>query len=171
MVSGMDWSRWFRHVFATRRALHRAFPPATLDVIERAIVESERGHGAELRFAVENALDPGDVRRDMTPRERALEVFAGLGVWDTESNNGVLIYVLLADQDVEIVADRGYNGRVSREDWQAVCLEMERHFREGRFEEGSIAGVNGVGEIVTRHFPLLEGGKNPDELPNRPTLL
>jgi uncharacterized membrane protein len=107
----------------------------------------------------------------MAPRERALEVFAGLGVWDTESNNGVLVYVLLADHDVEIVADRGYNGRVSLEDWQAVCVEMERHFREGRFEEGSIAGVNGVGGIVTRHFPLQEGSRSRDELPNRPTLL
>ena len=125
----MDWSRWFRHLFATRRTLHRAFPPATLDAIERAIVESERSHGAELRFAVENALEPGDIRRDMAPRERALEVFAGLGVWDTESNNGVLIYVLLADHDVEIVAattaaSPARTGRRSAPKWNVILAKV-----------------------------------------------
>lgn len=167
----MDWSRWFRHVFAGRRALDKAFPAATLDAIESAIIESERSHGAEIRFAVEGALDPGEIRRSISPRDRALEVFAALGVWDTEGNNGVLIYVLLADHDVEIVADRGYNERVSPAEWQAVCEEMERCFREGRFEEGSVQGVRGVGRLAARHFPPPAGGRIRDELPNRPTLL
>ena len=167
----MDWSRWFRHLFATRRTLHRAFPPATLDAIERAIVESERSHGAELRFAVESALEPGDIRRDMTPRERALEVFAGLGVWDTESNNGVLIYVLLADHDVEIVADRGFNGRVPAAEWERACDAMQREFRAGRHAEGVVAGVEAVGRIIAAHFPQRPGQRDQDELPNRPTLL
>jgi uncharacterized membrane protein len=167
----MDWSRWFRHVFAGHRALNKAFPSATLDAIEAAITESERTHGAEIRFAVEGALDPAELRNSLTPRDRALEVFAALGVWDTEANNGVLIYVLLADHDVEIVADRGYNDRVTLAQWQAVCEEMERCFRDGRFEDGSVHGVRGVGRLVAQHFPPGAGGRDRNELPNRPMLL
>jgi uncharacterized membrane protein len=138
----MDWKRWFRHVFATRGELRRAFSEQDLDAIERAVDESELSHSGEIRVAVEGALEPGEVWHGKTPRERALEIFAALGVWDTEANNGVLIYVLLADRDVEIVADRGFNGR-----------------------------VEDVGKIIARHFPQLPGQRDEDELPNRPRLL
>jgi len=86
-------------------------------------------HSGEIRVAIEGALEPGEVWHGKTPRERALEVFAALGVWDTEANNGVLIYVLLADRDVEIVADRGFNGRVPDSEWQAACEDIRREFR------------------------------------------
>jgi uncharacterized membrane protein len=167
----MDWRRWFRHLFALQRALHRAFPPAALDAIELAIDESERTHTGEIRFAIESALEPGDVWSGKTPRERALEVFAGLGVWDTDANNGVLIYVLLADHDVEIVADRGYNLRVGSDRWSAICDDMEQHFRGGRFQQGAVTGVKAVGQLIAAHFPHRPGGPDRDELPNRPALL
>jgi uncharacterized membrane protein len=167
----MDWGRWFRHLFATRGALNRAFPPASLDRIERAIEESEAHHSGEIRFAIEGALEPGEVWRGKVPRARALEVFAALGVWDTEANNGVLIYVLLADQDVEIVADRAYNGRVSAAEWAAVCEDIQREFRVGRFGDGAVVGVEDVGRIIAKHFPRRAGQQDRDELPNRPTLL
>jgi len=167
----MDWARWFRHVFATRTALRRAFPAGSLEAIERAIDESEKLHRGEIRFAIEGALEPGDIRADKSPRARALEVFSGLGVWDTAENNGVLIYVLLADHDVEIVADRGYNDCVAHEEWRAVCDHMEEEFRAGRFREGALAGVEDVGRIVARCFPQLPGQRDEDELPNRPALL
>jgi len=167
----MDWGRWFRHVFATRRALRRAFSVESLGAIERAIDESERRHAGEIRVAIESALEPGDVWRGKLPRERALEVFAALGVWDTDANNGVLIYVLLADHDVEIVADRGFNGRVAPAEWTSVCEDMERQFRAGRFREGAVVGVEDVGRIVGRHFPQRPGEGDRDELPNRPVLL
>jgi uncharacterized membrane protein len=167
----MDWSRWFRHLFATRYALHRAFSPRALDAIELAIDESERHHSGEIRFAIEGALEPGEIWRGKTPRERALEVFAALGVWDTAANNGVLIYVLLADRDVEIVADRGFNDRVSPAEWQAVCADMEREFRVARYSEGGVVGVADVGRIISRHFPQIPGQRDEDELPNRPALL
>jgi uncharacterized membrane protein len=167
----MDWGRWFRHVTARERALHRAFPPAALDAIERAIDESERSHSGEIRFAIESALEPGRVWHGMTPRERALEVFAALGVWDTEVNNGVLIYVLLADHDVEIVADRGFNAAVAAERWSAICHDMEQHFRAGRFQEGAVAGVRAVGALIAAHYPPSASGRDRDELPNRPALL
>jgi uncharacterized membrane protein len=167
----MDWRRWFRHLFATRKALHRAFPAESLDAIERAVDASELAHSGEIRFAVEGALEPGEIWHGKPPRARALEVFAALGVWDTAENNGVLIYVLLADQDVEIVADRGFNERVTPEEWSAVCERMEREFRAGRFREGAVAGVEDVGRIIARHFPQRPGQRDEDELPNRPALL
>ncbi len=167
----MDWKRWFRHLFATRAALRRAFPPGTLTSIETAIAESERHHSGEIRVAIEAGLDPHHVRRGHSPRERALEVFAHLAVWDTDANNGVLVYVLLADRDVEIVADRGYNGRVSAEEWGSVCKAMESSFRAGRFEQGTLEGIARVSDLVAVHFPAGPGARNPDELPNRPALL
>jgi uncharacterized membrane protein len=167
----MDWKRWFRHVFAMRSSLHRAFPAEALDAIERAIDESELLHRGEIRFAIEGALEPGQVWRGKAPRARALEVFAALGAWDTAENNGVLIYVLLADHDVEIVADRGFNDGVTREEWSAVCDHIEGEFRAGRFREGAVAGVQDVGRLVARLFPQRPGEPDRDELPNRPTLL
>jgi uncharacterized membrane protein len=167
----MNLARWFRHLFATRRTLHKAFPPSTLDAIEAEIASSETRHDGEIRFAVESALEPGELRRDKSPRERAMEVFAGLGVWDTEENNGVLIYVLFVDHDVEIVADRAYNGRVTQAQWSAVCRCMERHFRDGNFEAGALAGVRAVDELIAPLYPPASAPRKRDELPNRPALL
>ena len=167
----MDWSRWFRHVFATRRSAVRAFPPEALGAIEAAVDASERLHSGEIRVAIEGSLEPGEIAAGKSPRARALEVFAALGVWDTEANNGVLVYVLLADRDVEIVADRGFNGRVTAAQWAAVCEDMEREFRAGRFASGVIVGVEDVGRIIGAHYPQRPGQRDEDELPNRPTLL
>jgi uncharacterized membrane protein len=167
----MNWGRWFRHLFAFDHTMHRAFPPAALDAIELAIDESERVHTGEIRFAIESALEPGRVWHGTTPRERALEVFAALGVWDTQANNGVLIYVLLADHDVEIVSDRGFNAKVNADRWTAICDDMEQYFRAGRFQEGAVAGVKAVGKLMAAHYPQPPGGHDRDELPNRPTLL
>jgi len=107
--------------------------------------------------------------RDLPPRTRALQVFGQFGVWNTEHNNGVLIYVLMADHDVEIVADRGIASRVPQAEWDAVCRQMEHHYREGRFRDGSVVGILGVGALLGRHFP----GRRPsdNELPNQPVLL
>jgi uncharacterized membrane protein len=167
----MNWSRLFRHLRATRRELRRAFPLSTLQAVEDAVAASELTHGAEIRFAIESALEPGDIRHGKTPRARALEVFTTLGVWDTEDNNGVLIYVLLADQDVEIVADRGLNGRVTAEEWSAVCHAMERSFGSREFEAGALEGVRRVGELLASHFPPQPGRRDENELPNRPAVL
>ena len=167
----MDWSRWFRHTFATGGAVRRAFPPQTLASIEAGIDASERLHCGEIRVAIEGALEPSEIARGKAPRERALEVFAALGVWDTDANNGVLIYVLLADRDVEIVADRGFNDRVAAAEWREVCDRIEREFRAGRFEHGMLAGVGEVGRIIGAHYPQRPGQRDEDELPNRPAIL
>ena len=149
------------------------FPKSTLDAIEAAVGRAERTHAGEIRFAIETSLAPLHVLNEVSARTRALEVFARLRVWDTAHNNGVLIYVQLADRDVEIVVDRGFEGQVSPAEWEAVCRLMEEHFRAGRFQAGSIAGVDAVGTLLARHFPPTPGGSVAayNQLPDRPTLL
>lgn len=162
--------RWLRHLSTGAIVRQRAFPKSTLDAIERAIRDAESSHPGEIRFAVESALSISQLWQGMTPREVATSAFSQLGVWDTEHNNGVLIYVLLADRDVEIVTDRAVGeGRVPQSEWQSVCDRMRDHFRQGQFELGAIEGVRAVAEVLSRYPP-----DRPDvgnELPNAPVLL
>jgi uncharacterized membrane protein len=168
----MQFKRLLRHVTATHWRTRLKFPASTLDAIEQAIARAERAHGGEIRFAIETALNPQHILKQIAPRARALDVFAHLRVWDTEANNGVLIYVQLADRKVEIIADRGIAARVSEAEWQAACGLMEEHFRAGRFQAGAIAGVEAVGQLLARHFPPPPAGAAAhNQLPDRPTLL
>ena len=169
----MQLGRLIRHVAATHWRTRRLFPSSTLDAIERAIAKADALHAGEIRFAVETALTPLHIWHGVAARSRALTVFAELRVWDTELNNGVLIYVQLADRSVEIVADRGLQRRVSQAEWQAVCRLMEEHYRAGRFELGSVVGVEAVGALLARHFPpaTSQPAAIQNQLPERPTLL
>ena len=163
-------SRMLRHLFATRAGTRRRFPASLLESIEAAVTAAEARTSGEIRFVVETALEPGEVWAGLTPRERAVQAFAQLQVWNTELRNGVLIYVLLADRDVEILADRGAAERIAQADWEGVCRAMEAHFRAGRFAEGALAGVAATGSLLEKHFPA-ERARNRDELPNQPALL
>jgi uncharacterized membrane protein len=165
----VNFKRWLKHVFMPPWAWRRAFPQSTLDAIEAAIRESETRHSGEIRFAIENSLAPGRVWRGVRGRERAIEVFSNLRVWDTEYNSGVLVYLLLADHDIEIVADRGIAARVDASAWEAVAQAMEAAFRQGEFERGALAGIEQVSALLAAHFP--PAGHNPDELANRPVIL
>lgn len=165
----MSFGRIMRHLSSGRAAVRRAFPPRALDAVERAIRETETRHDGQIRFAVEAALDLSPLLAGQAARERAIEMFSELRVWDTEHNNGVLIYLLLADRDVEIVADRGIHARLGAETWEAICREMEAAFREGRFEAGVLAGIHAVGEHLARHFPAR--GDKSNEMPDRPVVL
>ena len=169
----MRLGRFLRHSLASHVRTRLRFPAATLDAIEQAIKRTEAAHGGEIRFAIETALAPLHILNDLTPRARALDVFATLRVWDTAANNGVLIYVQLADRRVEIVADRGFADRVNPGDWEAVCRLMQQHFGAGRFQAGSIAGVEAVGNLIAQHFaPRAHDTPHPhNQLPDRPTLL
>src|SRR6202451_2264016 len=169
----MQIARLICHATATHWRTRMLFPTATLDAIEQGIKRAELTHLGEIRFAIETALTPRHILNDVTPRAHALEVFAHLRVWDTEANNGVLIYVQLADRHVEIVADRGFRGKVSDAEWQAVCRLMEEHFRAGRFQIGSIAGVEAIGNLLARHFPAPPNpsAHSQNQLPDRPALL
>ena len=165
----MNLTRFVRHVLTTRWSTRAHFPRSVRDAIEKAIGECEQRHGGEIRFVIETAFDLPELWRGLTPRTRALQIFGQFGVWDTAHNNGVLIYVLIADHDVEIVADRGIAQHIGAAEWQTVCRQMEAHYKAGRFREGSVAGVEGVGALLGRHFP---GRRHSDnELPNQPVLL
>ncbi len=161
--------RFLRHLCATRWNTRRRFSLEVLAAIEAAVRDVEARHSGEIRFAVETALDIPELLRRVGSRERAQQVFAQLGVWDTAQNNGVLIYVLLADRVVEIVADRGIAARIAPDQWETVCREIQRQFREGRFEAGAVGAVQAVGQLLAAHFPVKRGGGN--ELPNQPVLL
>ena len=161
--------RMLRHLCATRAGTRRRFSDAVDASIESAIREAEKRCSGEIRFVIETALDIAELRAGITPRERALHVFSQLRVWDTELRNGVLIYVLAADRDVEIVADRGAAARISDAEWEAACGRFEARFREGRFKEGALAGIEAVGGLLEREFPARSSDR--DELPNQPTLL
>src|SRR6187551_3326714 len=149
----MSIKRIGRHLIEHRWRVRRIFPPQVLAAIEAAIKASEATHSGQLRFVVEGALDGAPLLRNQSARERALEVFSQLRIWDTEHNNGVLIYLLLADRDVEIIADRGIHQRVGDETWEAICREMEAAFRQGKFESGVITGIHAVGNQLREHFP------------------
>jgi len=165
----MDVKRFFRHLVTDRWVARGAFPPRTMAAIESAIEREEARHDGEVRFAVEPALPFRALLAGASPRERAMAVFSRLHIWDTEQNSGVLIYVLLADRDVEIVADRGIHARVGTAAWEAICGAMQREFAAGRFEAGAIIGVRAVSDLLATHFPPRT--ENPDELPNKPVIL
>jgi uncharacterized membrane protein len=162
--------RWIRHLFFDQFELMRAFPLPTLDAIGRAVTEQEKRHRGELRVVIEGGLPIQALVSGRAARERALEHFARLRVWDTENNAGVLIYLLLADRRVEIVADRGIHARVGETAWETICGAMQQEFAAGRFEAGILSGVAAVSDLLALHFPPEQGG-NPNELPDAPVVL
>lgn len=164
-----NFTRFFKHLFATRWQITQRFPRHSMIAIESAIHESEKLHMGELRFVVESGLEWQDLFAGLTSRERALQVFSQLHVWDTELNSGVLIYLLLAGHRVEIVADRGINSRVSKSAWKSICQNMECQFRMGSFETGALLGISEISALLQQHFPAQN--HNPNDLPNRPTVL
>ncbi len=148
---------------------YRAFPRKTRDRIQQAIRDSERTHDGELCFAIEAGLGVLALLKGATSRQRALDVFARLGVANTRHANGVLVYVQLVDHCIEIVADRGISAKVPQGEWDGICRRMESAFRAGDFEAGALAGIAEITALLARHFPA--GGVNPDELPDRPVVL
>lgn len=161
--------RLLKHLFA--RSARRLFPEAGLQRIAEAIARDELRHRGEICFAVESALDWRAAWAGRQARDRAVEMFSQLRVWDTAENNGILIYLLLADRRIEILADRGLAGRVSGEQWRGVCLLMEERLRAGDAEAAVLEGVAAACELLAAHFPRIEGREDRNELPDRPQLL
>lgn len=167
--SEMKIKRMLRHFMMPPWQVRRVFPQRSMRAIEAVIRECETAHYGELRFAVEATLDMRSLFKGKSARERAIEVFSLLRMWDTERNNGVLIYLLLADRKVEIVADRGIHRDVGQQGWDKICREMEQAYRQGRFEEGVVTGIQAVASHLVRHYPA--SGANANELPNQPVVL
>lgn len=162
----MGLARITRHLVANRTRLRRTFSAGSLATIERAVAASEAAHAGQIRVVIEGALDGEPLFRQQSAKARALDVFALQRVWDTEHNSGVLIYLLLADRDVEIVADRGIHAHVGPEGWEVICRDMERAFGRGAFEEGVLAGIGAVTRHLALHFPKdgLGGNELPDDV-------
>lgn len=161
--------RLFRHLFAP--SAHRMFPPESLQRIAQAIAASEARHKGEICFAVESALPLRAVLAGAHPRQRALDAFAQLRVWDTDANTGVLIYLLLADRDIEIVADRGLDGRIDAAQWEAACQSIEAHMRQDKPEAAVLAGVAAVDALLAEHAPRGADSVPPNQLPDLPHIL
>ena len=157
------------HAFVTTWQVRTHFSPASLRKIEAAITASETTHAGQIRFVVEAGLHPLQIVSGKTPKQRALELFSTLNIWDTEHNNGVLIYLLLADRDVEIVGDRGIHQHVGNQGWENICTMMEKHFRTGEFEAGVLQGIQQITQALSQHFPATLDQKN--ELSDRPLVL
>src|SRR6201989_2456270 len=158
-----------KHLLAHHWRVRRVFPPDVLARIEQAIKTGEGTHAGEVRFVVEGALDGAPLFRNQQARERALDVFSHLRIWDTAHNNGVLIYLLLADRDFEIVADRGLDTKLGAAGWERICADMEADFRAGNFERGVINGIEAVSRQLAMHFPAQ--GAGPNELPDAPVVM
>ena len=165
----MNINRVTNHLLLTHWQVKRAFPRRTMIAIERVIEASETRHVGEIRFAVEGALDVAPLFKGQSARERAIDVFSQLRIWDTEHNNGLLIYVLLADRAVEIVADRGIHAKVGAHEWGGICRAMESAFKQGNFEGGAASGIQAVTQHLETHFPASGAGRN--ELPDKPVVL
>ncbi|KJZ64615.1 TPM domain-containing protein [Pseudomonas fluorescens] len=165
----MNIKRILNHLVMTHWQVKRAFPPETLIAIEQAIKASEAAHAGEIRFVVEGALDSTPLFKGQSARERAIDVFSQLRIWDTAHNNGVLIYLLLADRDVEIVADRGIHAKAGPQEWQSICRQMEAAFKDANYKGGVVSGIQAVTQHLIKHFPV--AGGEPNELPDKPMVL
>jgi uncharacterized membrane protein len=157
-----------RHLWLDESDARRAIPPDMAERLRRRVAASEARHSGEVRIHVEAGLPWSYLRRHARARERAVALFGKLRVWDTEHNNGVLIYLLLGDRAIEIVADRGLNDKVSAADWQALTQRLGAHLRAGRFEDGLTQALEEISALLVQHFPLEAGGLNPNELPDMP---
>ncbi|TFW31829.1 TPM domain-containing protein [Massilia horti] len=161
--------RAVRHWRSSMADARRAFPPETLEAITEAIREGEQTHRGEVRLIVERALPSDAIWACIGNRQRALTLFADHGIWDTEENSGVLIYVNLAEHMVDIVADRGIAHKIDNADWQAICDTMTDHFAQGRFHDGTLSAIAQVNLLLQTHFPA--EGDRPNQLPDEPILL
>jgi uncharacterized membrane protein len=166
---GQRIRRAWRHLTSSKTEAQAAFPDETLTALAEAITAGEQTHRGEVRLIVEKGL-PLDAAWDgVTCRQRALTLFADYGVWDTEDNCGVLIYVNLAEHTVDIVADRGIDRRIDRATWQGVCRTMTEGFKRGQFHQATLTAIGQVNDLLRQHFPSDGGG--PNELPDKPLML
>jgi uncharacterized membrane protein len=163
-------TRMLKHRWLDESDTRKAIPPDMVQRLGQRVAASEKRHTGEIRLYVEAGLPMSYLWRAATPRERAIAMFGKLRVWDTEQNNGVLIYLLLAEHAIEIIADRGLTSRVDPREWQRIAHGMGNAFKDGRFEDGLTRALEEVSALLVEHFP--SGGERADrnELPDEPVL-
>lgn len=153
----------------TARHGRRAFPESTLKAIQEAIAHGEKRHRAEVRLMIEPSLPLHEVWSGTTPRQRACELFSEYRIWDTDENCGILIYINLADHDVEIITDRAVGRVLDHDTWESVCQLMTSGYKQGQFEASTVAAVERLNDLLQQVFPDKGSGEN--QLPNRPLVL
>jgi uncharacterized membrane protein len=158
-----------KHLLEHHWRVRRIFTAPVLASVEQAIKAAEAGHSGQIRFVVEGALDGAPLFKGQSARDRALDIFAQLRIWDTAHNNGVLIYLLLADRKVEIIADRGIDAKVGVAVWEKICAAMQTEFTQGNFKAGVIEGIQAVSQQLAKYFPKRGAGSN--ELPDAPVVI
>ncbi|MCK9509217.1 MAG: TPM domain-containing protein [Pigmentiphaga sp.] len=164
----MKISRFFKHLLTSSALTSKTFNAEVLDAIEAEIKAGETTHHGDIRFVIEPALEPLDLLQGRTPRERAIELFSQLRVWDTEYNNGVLFYVLMAERSVEFVCDRGLRRRTTQQQWIDICNRVDEAYQQGKFLAGSLAAIQEINQILAAAYP------EPDQinqLEDRPLIL
>jgi uncharacterized membrane protein len=166
----MNLGRILKHLAIPDWTVRRAFPARIGAAVVQAVRTLEKSHDVELKVVVEGGLPPTVLLRGVTSRERAVDLFSQLRVWDTANNTGVLIYLQFADRKIEIVADRGISARVRQEEWDAACAAMAQEFRAGRYEQGALAGIEHVSALLAKHLPPPPPG-DQDELPDEPVVI
>ncbi len=164
----MNINRIAKHLVTTHWRVNRAFPTKVMIAIESAIKASKTSHVGEIRFAVEGALHGAALAKEQSSRERALEIFSQRRIWDTEHRNGLLIYLLLADRAVEIVADRGINAKVNAHEWDSICRTMESALKQGNYEGGVVSGIQAVTHLLIKHFPTCRASQQSGPAPVEP---
>lgn len=164
------WLRILKHRWLDERDALRALGADGLARLQARVHASEKRHSGEIRLCVEACLPMRYLWAGAGARERAVAMFGKLRVWDTESNNGVLIYLLLAEHAIEIVADRGLNRQVGAQRWQQILAAMRNAFRDGHFEAGLNDAIDAVDVLLVQYFPLAATSVNPNELPDAPHL-
>jgi uncharacterized membrane protein YgcG len=165
------WTRILTHRWHDDRDVARAFGEDALQRVEARVATSEKRHSGEIRVCIEAGLPLAYLWRGATARERAVALFGELRIWDTEHNNGVLVYLLLAERSIEIVADRGIHRAAGSPQWQRILEAMRDAFRAGNYEAGLNLAIDAVDDLLAQHFPLAPGETNPNELPDAPLLL
>jgi uncharacterized membrane protein len=165
------FSRVASHLWFEVRGLASVFNDQALRRIEKAVAASESEHSAELRIAIESSMPLRVLWFGASPRARATDAFARHRIWDTEANNGVLIYICIADRAVEIVADRGITAHLPKAYWENVCAMMVSGFAKGEFEQATIKAIEQLESDLIRLYPVTSGQANPNELSNRPLIL
>lgn len=162
--------RVLRHRSQDSADTHRTIPPDMVERLRQRVAASEQRHTGEIRIYVESSLPSSYLWRNASTRERAVMMFSKLRVWDTVHNNGVLVYLMLAEHAIEIVADRGLNAHVPAQQWQMMVTRMADAFRGGHYEDGLTQALEEVSALLVEHFPVAEGSANPNELPDTPVL-
>ena len=165
----VNFKRTLKHLTMNHWQVNKAFPNQSLNAIEKFIKAGESAYAGEIRFVVEGALDVTPLFKDQSARARAIDIFSQLRIWDTEHNNGLLVYLLLADRAVEIIADRGIHSKVGSAEWGKICRKMEAAFKQDDYERGVLSGIDAITQHLVRHFPDVSAGKN--ELPDKPVVM